>query len=236
MQEWMNLMEVNCEPAREGELHEWFVNVHMPDVLETPGFVAARQHERKEFRDGRGKYLHLYNIVTDDIDRTMKVRIERREEERKRGRYRNKLTTHVWRDVLWRQLAERVAPGYGKSNRQKWINLVEVNCDPSREDEFRDWYVNVHMGDVLGTPGFVGARHYQTKEFRDGRGKYLNVYYLETDDLETTMKVRLERREEEKKRGRHRDKLTIPMWRDVLWKRIAERAIAGNAGENPLPW
>ena len=105
MQEWMNLMEVNCDPAREEEFKEWFRDVHMPDVLETPGFVGARQHETKVFRDGRGKYLHLYNIVTSDIQGTMKDRIERREEEKQRGRHRAKLTMHVWRDVLWRQLA-----------------------------------------------------------------------------------------------------------------------------------
>ena len=236
MQQWMNLMEVNCDPAREDEFRAWFRDVHMDDVLTTPGFVGARQHETKEFRDGRGKYLHLYNIVSDDIDRTMKVRRESRDEERKRGRYRANLTMHVWRDVLWRQIAERVVPGYRASTLPRWLNLVEVNVAPSRESEFSDWYLNTHIGDVLSTPGFVGARHYETKEFRDGRGKYLNVYYIETDDIERTMRLRLERREDEKKRGRYRDKLTIPLWRDVLWKRIAEHAVPDGARSGALPW
>ena len=236
MQHWMNLMEVNCDPAREDEFRAWFRDVHMADVLATPGFVGARQHEGKEFRDGRGKYLHLYNIVSDDIEQTMKLRLQSREDERKRGRYRPNLTIHVWRDVLWRQIAERVAPGYRRSDLPRWINLVEVNVAPSREAEFADWYQNVHMGDVLDTPGFAGARHYETKEFRDGRGKYLNVYYVETNDIERTMQVRRERREDEKKRGRYRDRLTIPVWRDVLWKRIAERAAPDSASTAALPW
>ena len=71
---------------------------------------------------------------------------------------------------------------------QQWMNLMEVNCDPAREEEFRAWFREVHMADVLTTPGFVGARQHETKEFRDGRGKYLNVYYLETDDIDRTMK------------------------------------------------
>src|SRR5690242_5534842 len=127
MQQWMNLMEVNCDPAREEEFRAWFRDVHMTDVLTTPGFVGARQHETKEFRDGRGKYLHLYNIVSDDIERTMTLRRDSREEERKRGRYRAGLTMHVWRDVLWRQVSERVAPSYARSELPRWLNLVEVN-------------------------------------------------------------------------------------------------------------
>ena len=236
MQQWMNLMEVNCDPAREEEFRAWFRTEHMADVLTTPGFVGARQHETKEFRDGRGKYLHLYNVVTDDIEHTMKLRRESREEERKRGRYRPNLTMHVWRDVLWRQIAERVAPGYRTGDLQRWVNLVEVNVTPAREAEFSDWYLNVHMDDVLATPGFVGARHYESKEFRDGRGKYLNVYYVETEDIDRAMAVRRARREDEKKRGRYRDRLTIPVWRDVLWKRIAECAVPDSAHNGALPW
>ena len=236
MQQWMNHMEVNCAPAREEEFRAWFREEHMADVLTTPGFVGARQHEAKEFRDGRGKFLHLYNIVSDDIESTMKLRRESREAEKRVGRYRPNLTMHVWRDVLWRQVAERVAPGYAAGILPRWINLVEVNVAPSRDGEFSDWYLNVHMDDVLATPGFAGARHYESKEFRDGRGKYLNVYYIETDDIERTMKIRLERREHERRRGRYRDGLTIPMWRDVLWKRIAEHSAPGNARSGALPW
>ena len=50
------------------------------------------------------------------------------------------------------------------------------------------------------------------------------------------MTVRRERREDEKKRGRYRDRLTIPVWRDVLWKRIAECAVPDSAHNGALPW
>ena len=54
--------------------------------------------------------------------------------------------------------------------------------------------------------------------------------------IERTMKVRLERREDELKRGRYRDKLTIPVWRDVLWRRIAERTAPVSGPSTALPW
>jgi hypothetical protein len=66
----------------------------------------------------------------------------------------------------------------------------------------------------LATPGFVGAKRYVIKEFRDGRGKYLAIYEIETDDIDKTMQLRLERRALELKQGRSsttRNNLLVPM-------------------------
>lgn len=111
---------------------------------------------------------------------------------------------------------------------ERWVNNIETNCDPMREDEYNDWYNNMHIPDILATPGFVSARRDQIKDFRDGRGKYLAIYELETDDIEGTMRARLEKRNEELKAGRasgNRPHLTRPMWRDVLWKQISEHGV-----------
>src|SRR5204862_229926 len=109
---------------------------------------------------------------------------------------------------------------------ERWINMVESNPDPSREPAFNEWYDNTHVPDILQTPGFVRARRFLNKEFRDGRGEFLAIYEIETDDLEQTMKVRLARREAETKAGRSsvsRNNLTRPVWRDVLWKPVLDK-------------
>ena len=80
---------------------------------------------------------------------------------------------------------------------QRWVNILETNCDPTREAEYNDWYDGIHIPDVLNTPGFVRARRYQAKELRDGRGKYMALYGIETDDIDKTLKDRLERRAQE---------------------------------------
>ena len=102
----------------------------------------------------------------------------------------------------------------------RWLNMVETNCvDASREEEFNDWYNNIHLPDVLETPGFVTARRYSQKEFRDGRGKYLALYEIETDDIDKTIALRREKRDRERAQGRYRD-LHVPIWRDVLYRQI----------------
>lgn len=229
MQRWISLFETHCDPDREDEYNDWHENVHVPDVLATPGFVRARRYVNKEFRDGRGKYLVIYDIETDDIEKTMQARLEKRAEEHKQGRSsasRPNLAFPLWRDVLFRQFFEMAAPQSSASRTGKWVNLVEQECTPGREAEYHDWYNNMHIPDILQTPGFVSARRYEIREPRDGRGKYLAVYEIETDDIDATMKTRLAKRNEEAKAGRassSRPGMNRPVWRDVLWKQIMDK-------------
>ncbi len=225
MQKWVNLFEANSDPAREPEFNEWYDRIHVPDILKTPGYVRARRYVNREMRDGRGKYLALYDMESDDMEATMRGRVAKREEEAKAGRSpasRPNLIFFLWRDVLWRQLFEKSAPSNG-GGKEKWLNLVEQNCDPEREAEFHDWYNTLHIPDILKTPGFVRAARYEIREPRDGRGRFMTLYEIETGDIAETMKVRLAKREEEARAGRgaaSRKNLLRPVWRDVLWKEI----------------
>ena len=109
MDKWITIVGTNCaDPAREKEYNDWYDNVHLPDILATPGFITANRYVEKEFRDGRGKYLTIYQIETDDIDKTMALRRERRKQEMAQGHY-HELLVRVWRDVLWRPITERIA-------------------------------------------------------------------------------------------------------------------------------
>jgi hypothetical protein len=213
MQRWASIRETNCEPGREAEYLRWYEGSYLPEALQAPGCVRAGLYEAREFRDGRGKYMALCEIETGDIEGAMRGTASAR---------RPNCELPVWRDGLWQQLAKLTGNPTGKGAR--WLNFVELNCDPAREDEFNAWYDEIHLPDVLDTPGFVSATRYRIKELRDGRGKYLALYGIETHDIEQTMKVRLARRAEAAKLGRsgeNRPHLLRPVWRDVLWRQLA---------------
>lgn len=58
--------------------------------------------------------------------------------------------------------------------------LVLSNPVDERDDEFNDWYDNVHLPDVFRVPGVVGAERFR---MRSGEGwKYLAIYELDCDD------------------------------------------------------
>ena len=71
---------------------------------------------------------------------------------------------------------------------EKWLLAVETNCkDPSKEKEFNDWYNNIHVPDILGTPGIVRATRYENSNPGEGRGKFMALYEIETEDLGQVM-------------------------------------------------
>jgi len=223
MGRWLNTYEVVCpDENRKREWIEWYTTIHAPDILETPGFLSARLSERKEFRDGRGQFFTMYEIETDDIEKTIKVRQDKRAKEIAAGRGSTVFFLPVWRDVVWKQINRVNADKKRDPKLQRWINLIDVNCDDvSKEKKFNEWYDKVHLPDVLNTTGFMAATRYEIKEFRDGRGKYLTIYEIETGDIEKTLAERQKKRIEKIDLGRQSE-LCIPVWRDVLWRMLFE--------------
>jgi hypothetical protein len=63
---------------------------------------------------------------------------------------------------------------------------VRTNCaDRLREEEFNDWYSNIHIPDLLAVPGFVRAARYVNPDPSSWEtGKYLAIYEIETDNIQ----------------------------------------------------
>lgn len=58
--------------------------------------------------------------------------------------------------------------------------------DPSREQEFNDWYNGNHVPDVLNAPGFEAAIRYKVVATYVGHvPSYLALYYVSQDDVQT---------------------------------------------------
>jgi hypothetical protein len=67
---------------------------------------------------------------------------------------------------------------------------------PEREDEYNDWYTNIHLPDVLDIPGITAARRFKASDAApppDGSPEYCAVYELDVDDLSSVMPALAER-------------------------------------------
>lgn len=51
-------------PGAEDEFNHWYDHTHLPEVLATPGFLAARRYTPT---DPAGPYLAIYEIETNDL-------------------------------------------------------------------------------------------------------------------------------------------------------------------------
>ena len=69
----------------------------------------------------------------------------------------------------------------------KGVFIVHSNpVDPSRDDEFNQWYDNVHVPDVKKVPGIVGARRFKTLT-TDAAHRYVAIYEVDADDVQGVM-------------------------------------------------
>jgi hypothetical protein len=61
----------NAVAGRESEYNEWYTHVHLPEVLQVPGLVAAQRFKLgKAQREGappsQWQYAAIYELETDD--------------------------------------------------------------------------------------------------------------------------------------------------------------------------
>jgi hypothetical protein len=75
------------------------------------------------------------------------------------------------------------------------VMVVYTNPVAGKEDEYNEWYNNVHLGEVLQTPGMIAARRFRLV---DGPGlgdepqhSYLAIYEIESDSVRATIKQML---------------------------------------------
>ena len=107
----------------------------------------------------------------------------------------------------------------------KWINMVEtLITDPSKEDALNEWFDKVHLPDVMKTPGYLSAKRYVIREPKHGRGRYIAIYEIESDDIDKTLEIRKQYMEKEKELGRTGEQnfpgLQMWVWQWVVCKEV----------------
>jgi hypothetical protein len=67
--------------------------------------------------------------------------------------------------------------------------VVMSNPVEGREDEYNDWYQNVHLGELVALEGFQSARRFRlTRSLVEGENyPYMAIYEIETDDLDSVL-------------------------------------------------
>ncbi|UCD09717.1 MAG: hypothetical protein JSU79_03475 [Dehalococcoidales bacterium] len=90
----------------------------------------------------------------------------------------------------------------------RYILEVRTNCsDPQKEAEYNDWYNTIHLPDVLETEGVVRATRYENTDPAEGDAKFVAIYEIETDDIDTFMVVLSENVQKKREAGRMNDLL-----------------------------
>ena len=87
MEKYLIVLESNCkDSAREKEFNEWYDQIHIPDIFETPCYVKASRYELTQPAEGKGKYIAVYEIESDDIDADMEKHMANMKNKQAQGR------------------------------------------------------------------------------------------------------------------------------------------------------
>lgn len=109
MERWLLVAVTDCsDPSREEEFNQYYDTVHAPDVLETPGILRATRFAAPSPTGGKGRYLALYDVETDDIDQTEAKFGEIITKKWEQGRMSELLTIHSV--AFYRQLGPSIQP------------------------------------------------------------------------------------------------------------------------------
>jgi hypothetical protein len=67
-----------------------------------------------------------------------------------------------------------------------YIQTVRTRALAGREAEYRDWYVNTHIPQMLSLDGFVSAKLHRMVTADTAPAEFLCIYTIETTDLAAT--------------------------------------------------
>ena len=206
---WFYMVKTKpSDPSRDAEFNAWYDDVDIPDVLEVPAFVRARRGVEQiitdipssNVKDDDSKYVALYDIQTNDIDKSI---IDLYVAARKMvalGRLTDVLK------VVEANYYRRVAPPFEATSPQsagqnKYVLIKKILCcnDLITEQQFLDWYGNTFMPEIMGSEGLARAdlyRLYRVMEVLtvgpEEIPHFLVVYEIDAESAEQTIRAMIE--------------------------------------------
>ena len=167
----------NCnDPSKEEEFNYWYNHMHVPDTTSVGVFQHGIRYVNTNPKAEEGKYAATYEINWDDVARAWAVyryNSDRRDPSRR---------SPLLELVLGRNVFKKRGGEYCSVRKpMRGILAVLLNCkDPAREEEFNNWYTDVHIPDILDSGLYHSAYWYESLDpTGTGGAKYLALY--ETD-------------------------------------------------------
>lgn len=190
------------DAEHEAAYNDWYTTMHIPDVLAVPGYVRATRYRSFDGeREIAQRYLALYELEVTDVSELQAVSDEHMRRiasgEMRRSRPET-MSRHSMRALYYMAVGPRV--GVGDPVPQSVVLSFTDLEDEAHVDEFDAWYHDVHLPEVIASPGFTAASLYRVSPVNMlGQPwvvpqKYLGVYELDEGTEEGVGEARAELR------------------------------------------
>lgn len=156
-------------PEMENAYNDWYTNVHVPDVLEVPGYVSAvRYRAFPSWQPVPQRYLTIYDLEVTDA-----AHVQRISDEHMRrigaGEMRRSpdgaMDRGTMRAMYYIERSGRQTSKLQQADVPNGVFLAFADAaSTDRIAELDHWYDTQHLPDVLDLPGFTAAQRYTTTD------------------------------------------------------------------------
>jgi len=89
------VVSAEIDPAVEKEWNEWYNNIHLPEIVQCPGFSQAARYVSDS--NGGRKYLAIYELESEDAVKSVEFK-----ERRGWGQFsiKVKASVHVFKQII----------------------------------------------------------------------------------------------------------------------------------------
>ena len=182
------LQQIRSEPEEgwEEQYDRWYNEEHLPSLLTVPEFTWARRYVSL---DGPSpKYTALYGLTDPNVFQKEHYLKARDTAGTVVIRQHYKAHTRNVYKLIYPEIA--VDKLQGKGSPHKYLLLVRMDVEEGWEEEFRRWYNEEHVKNLLTVPGFLSGARYESIE---GTPRFMAIYEIETPEIfktETYLKAR----------------------------------------------
>lgn len=188
------LVYTDCtDDSRGYQFSHWYNKLYIPSLMENPGIEGIYRYRNMaaELREGQARYLTLFRLHSDDPWHLMQEIIA---ENHGKGGHQTRMPDYVrvhrvtvWDFITYRRTIsplERPETHLSDGMPEAMFVVPTICTDPSREDEFRDWYLHTHFHDLLETPGIVQAHRYKSLNPtpKENESRYLAIYEIDSEN------------------------------------------------------
>lgn len=152
-------------PEADSAYNDWYTDVHVPDVLEVPGYVSAIRYKAfPSWQPIPQQYLTIYDLEVDSAAHIQSIsdehmrRISAGEMRRSPGGVMDRDTM---RAMYYLERSPRQASKLQQADIADGVFLAyAAPASAERAGELDHWYDTQHLPDVLDLPGFTAAQRY----------------------------------------------------------------------------
>lgn len=195
----ISLVFSNPTPGREDDYNRWYDEDHLPESLTVPGYVGARRYRLSEDQlpgmpTPPQRYLTIYELDRPPAEPLAALATKLESQAIAPPESIDVTSIRSW---AFSRIASASAPEGSGTSPAAHISIAFSAPAAGGEDDFNQWYDEIHLAEALALPGHVGAHRYQLSASQlpampPSPYEYLTIYELDRPPAEPVAALRAE--------------------------------------------